>query len=157
MSAALARGAAFALLWLLLAGANAADLPAAIPAIILATWASLRLLPPGPSRPSTTGIARLALRFPMQSLVAGIDVVRRVFDPGLPIRPGFVSYRPLQPEGTARDGFCSWVSLLPGTLPMGAQPDGTLLIHCLDTNQPIAAQLAAEEERYISAFGRADA
>jgi multicomponent Na+:H+ antiporter subunit E len=61
------------------------------------------------------------------------------------------------PAGTARDGFCAWVSLLPGTLPMGEQADGTLLIHCLDTAQPIAAQLAAEEARYISAIGRADA
>jgi multicomponent Na+:H+ antiporter subunit E len=157
VTAAVWRGAGFALLWLLLAGADLADLPAAIVAIAAATWASLYLLPQGTWQLSPAGLARLALRFPRQSVIAGVDVARRVVDPALPLRPGYISYRPLQPDGTARDAFCTWVSLLPGTLPIGSQADGTILIHCLDTDQPIAAQLAAEEAVYLRAIGRGDA
>jgi multicomponent Na+:H+ antiporter subunit E len=47
------------------------------------------------------------------------------------------------------------MSLLPGTVPTGADAAGRLLIHCLDVNQPVAAQLAAEEEHFARAIGSA--
>ena len=42
--------------------------------------------------------------------------------------------------------------LMPGTLPTGADEQGTLLVHCLDTSQPVAANLKAEEQLFIRAF-----
>ena len=42
---------------------------------------------------------------------------------------------------------------MPGTLPTGTDEQGALLVHCLDTSQPVAANLAAEERLFIRAFG----
>ncbi len=154
LPAALARGAGFAALWLVLAGFKPGDVPAALVAVVAATWASLSLLPPGDGRLSVGGIARLALRFPWQSAVAGADVAWRAFAPSLPLRPGFVTVAPHLPPGTARDAFTAYASLLPGTLPVETTAEGTLLVHCLDTGQPAAAQMAAEEARFAAALGR---
>ena len=112
--------------------------------------ASLRLLPPSRWQLSPSGIARLALRFPFQALIAGVDVARRAFDPRLPLRPGFVTFAPRLSPGLARDAFCALASLMPGTLPADTNDDGTLLVHCLDVDQPAAAQLAVEEALFIA-------
>jgi hypothetical protein len=39
------------------------------------------------------------------------------------------------------------------TLPTGTGDNGALLVHCLDVDQPIAANLAAEESVFIRALG----
>ena len=93
------------------------------------------------------------LRFPRQSLIAGIDVARRALDPRLPLCPGFVTVSPRLPPGTPRDAFYALASLMPGTLPADTNEDGTLLVHCLDTGQPVAAQIAADEELFAQALG----
>jgi multicomponent Na+:H+ antiporter subunit E len=145
---AVVRAAGFFVLWLVLAGIAFGDLPAAAVAVAAATYVSLRLLPPS-RRLSPLGIARLALRFPGQALIAGIDVARRALDPRLPLHPGFVTYSPRLPPGNARDAFCALASLMPGTLPADTNADGTLLVHCLDIDQPAAAQLAVEEAVFM--------
>jgi multicomponent Na+:H+ antiporter subunit E len=48
------------------------------------------------------------------------------------------------PRGPARNAFASLSSLLPGTVPVRDDAQG-LLYHCLDVDQPVAAELAAEE------------
>ncbi len=153
--AGLARGAGFLLLWVILIGWQPADLAAGAVAAVLATWASLRLLPPGASRPSSAAIVSLAARFLRQSVVAGWDVARRAFDPRLPIKPGFVRYPTRFPPGAARDAFASMTSLLPGTVPVGEE-GGALLYHCLDVDEPVAAQLAADEAAFARALGAAE-
>jgi multicomponent Na+:H+ antiporter subunit E len=47
------------------------------------------------------------------------------------------------------------MSLLPGTVPSGSDERGRVLIHCLDVEQPVAAQLAAEEALFVRAIGEA--
>jgi multicomponent Na+:H+ antiporter subunit E len=79
-----------------------------------------------------------------QSIVAGADVARRALDPRLPLRPGFVAYPVYFPPGTARNVFTALTSLLPGTVPAGDER-GQLVYHCLDVDQPVLSQLAAEE------------
>jgi multicomponent Na+:H+ antiporter subunit E len=153
VSATAVRAVGFFLFWLMLAGVNPADLPAAALAVAAATWTSLHLLPLGTWRVSPVGLARLLLRFPLQSIIAGMDVARRALDPRLPLRPGFVACPARLPPGTARDAFCTLTSLLPGTLPAGTGPDGRLLIHCLDVGQPVATQLAREEALFADALG----
>ncbi len=61
------------------------------------------------------------------------------------LRPGFVVYRPRLQSANARSAFCALSSLLPGTLPAGSDEEGALLVHCLDVEQPVAANFAAEE------------
>jgi multicomponent Na+:H+ antiporter subunit E len=142
----------FLILWLVLAGVNLGDLPAVVVAVTGATFLSLHLLPPGGRHLSLLGVIRLALRFPSQAAIAGVDVARRAFDPRLPLRPGYVTYSPRLPPGTARDAFCALASLMPGTLPADTNEDGTLLVHCLDLGQPVATQLATEEALYMQAL-----
>jgi multicomponent Na+:H+ antiporter subunit E len=147
------RAIGFLALWLILAGFHLGDLPAVAIAVAGATWASIRLLRPSARRPSLPVIARLALRFPRQSIVAGVDVAWRALHPQLQLRPGFVTYAPRLSPGTHRDAFCALASLLPGTLPVDTDANGALLIHCLDVRQPVAAQLAEEEALFARAIG----
>jgi multicomponent Na+:H+ antiporter subunit E len=144
LRASLLRAAGFLAFWLMLFGVNPTDLPMGALTAAAATWASLRLLPPGPWRLRPGALARLALRFLGQSIVAGADVVRRALDPRLPLRPGFVAFPVYFPPGAARNAFATLTSLLPGTVPAGEE-SGQLVYHCLDTDQPVSSQLAAEE------------
>ena len=156
MRAALVRGAGFFGAWLLLARLTDfawADLAVGLLAAALATWASLRLLPPGPARLRYRALPRLVARFLWQSLVAGLDVARRVFDPRLPIKPGYLAYPVRIPDGPRRAAFGAFTSLMPGTLPVGTDRDGSLVYHCLDLEQPIAASLARDEALVADAQG----
>jgi len=139
------RAFGFAALWSMLAGGNSADLMAGLAAILAASWTSWRLLPPGRSRWRPASLARLGVRFLYQSVIAGADVARRALDPRLPLTLGFVAYPVGLPAGPARNAFTALISLLPGTVPVGTDPRSQLLVHCLDVEQPVTAQLAAEE------------
>lgn len=149
--AAIWRAAWFLGLWAVLAGAHIADLPAAAAAVVAATWLSLRLLPPTNSRFSIPGVGRLVVVFLYESVVAGVDVARRALDPRLPLRPGLVTYPIGLPPGAARNVFTTLTSLLPGTVP-AADEGHELVYHCLDTGQPVLAQLAAEEATLTRTF-----
>lgn len=155
LGGSLARATFFFVFWLILYGPKSSGLPVGIAAAILAAWASLRLLPPGRGSLRPIALARLILRFPLQSIVAGSDVASRALDPRLPLRPGFVVYRSHLPSGPIRNAFCTIMGLLPGTLPCGSDENGNLVIHCLDIGQPVAEQLAAEEAELQQVFGAA--
>jgi len=148
---AAARAAWFLCLWLVLAGADPADIPAAAVAVAAATWTSLRLLEPSTSRRSLRAISQLALLFLYHSIVAGADVARRALDPRLPLRPGFVAYPTGLPRGPRRNVFTTLTSLLPGTVPAG-EDDARILYHCLDVEQPVVEDLAAEEVSLMRAL-----
>ncbi|MCK1281694.1 Na+/H+ antiporter subunit E [Bradyrhizobium sp. 61] len=145
------RATFFLCLWLVLAGANPTDIPAAAAAIAAATWTSLHLLEPSRSRRSIPAMVRLALLFLYQSVVAGVDVARRALDPRLPLRPGFVFYPTGLSRGMQRNVFTTLTSLLPGTVPTGEE-SGQLVYHCLDVEQPVVAELAAEEAALVRAL-----
>jgi multicomponent Na+:H+ antiporter subunit E len=149
------RALGFIAIWMALSGGAAGDLLPGIVAALAATWISLRLLPPGTARLQPRALTEFALRFLLQSVIAGADVARRALDPGLPLRPGFVRYPVGLPAGARRNIFTTLTSLLPGTLPLGADEGGALVIHCLDTGQPVAAQLAAEEAILARVVGAA--
>ena len=149
----LARVVGFLAFWIIVAGIDPVDLVVGVLAAIVATWVSLRLLPPGTIRLRPIALAKLVLRFLYQSVGAGVDVAWRALDPRLPLQPGYVIYRPRLPPGTMRNAFCTMTSLLPGTLPSGSDESGGLIVHCLDETQPVIEQLAAEEALLIKALG----
>jgi multicomponent Na+:H+ antiporter subunit E len=153
MHAAITRGAGFLGLWIVLIGLNPLDLAVGVFTAAAATWASLRLLPPASHGLRLAALPRLGLRFLWQSVVAGVDVARRAFDPQLPLKTGFVVYRTRYPRGPARNAFASLTSLLPGTVPAEDDAQG-LHYHCLDVGQPVAENLAAEEEAVSRALPR---
>jgi multicomponent Na+:H+ antiporter subunit E len=149
MRIAVARGAMLFGLWVvLMPSAKAGDLAVGALATVAATWTSLRLLPVATGRVRFGVLLALLPRFLWQSLKAGIDVALRAFAPGLPLQTGFVDYRTGFPRGQARNHFATITSLMPGTVPSGDGPD-TIEFHCLDTGQPVEAQLA-EEERLLA-------
>ena len=138
--------------WLILYGVKSPDFIVGVLAAIAATWASLILLPPGQWHLNPVALSKLFLRFAIQSIVAGIDVARRALDPRMPLRPGFVNYPVRFPPGPTRNTFATLTSLLPGTVPAGYR-NGKIVYHCLDINQPVVSQLAAEEAALAQALG----
>jgi multicomponent Na+:H+ antiporter subunit E len=131
--------------------AKPANLVVGLIASAVATWASLKLLPPASGRVHVGQLLLLLPRFLWQSLVAGTDVARRAFAPRLDLQPGFVDYRTQLPPGSARNAFELIASLMPGSVPSD-DTQGTIEFHCLDTRQPVAEQLAAEERVYARAL-----
>ena len=150
---AAARAAFFLAFWLMISGWALADLPVGLAAVIGATWVSLRFLPPIGPRYRLGSIASLVVSFLRQSAVSGTDVAWRALSPSLKLEPGLVACPLRLPAGNKRSAFCALSSLMPGTLPTGTDEQGALLVHCLDTRQPVAANLAAAERLFIRAFG----
>ncbi len=139
-------------LWVIVdQSAKPANLVVGVLASAVATWASLKLLPPANGRVRLGLLLLLLPRFLWQSLVAGIDVARRAFAPRLRLQPGFVDYPVGLPRGSARNAFELIASLMPGSVPSGETRD-TIEFHCLDTGQPVVEQLAAEERAYARAL-----
>jgi len=153
IATAIVRGAGFLALWIVLIGLDPLDLAVGVVTAAVATWVSLRLLPPETHRVRLAAVPALALRFVWQSLVAGVDVARRAFAPRMPLKPGFVVYPTRYPRGPARNTFASLTSLLPGTVPVRDDERG-LEYHCLDVGQPVTEQLAAEEDAVARALPR---
>jgi multicomponent Na+:H+ antiporter subunit E len=153
---AVRRAVGFLGVWVVLSGYALVDLVPGVIAAVAATWVSLRLLPPsGTNRVQPLALTKVALRFLCQSVLAGADVARRALDPRLPLDPGFIPYSTGLPPGTARNAFTALMSLLPGTVPVGSDRSGALVIHCLDIRQPVTAQLAAEEALLVRVMGGA--
>lgn len=151
MGTALARFIGLFALWVVLIGLDPVDLAVGALTAAVATWASLRLLPPDAGRVKLAALAARLPRFLWQSVVAGVDVARRALAPRMPLATGFVTYRTGLPRGQARTSFASITSLLPGTVPV-ADDDAGITYHCLDTAQPVAEQLATEERGYAKAL-----
>lgn len=130
-----------------------------VPGAFAAAWVSLRLLPPAPPglRLRSWALLRYALRFMVQSLVAGLDVARRALDPRLPLEPGLL-HQPTALDGAAhRAVFAALTSQVPGTLAVDLDEPGRLLYHCLDRRQDAAGGLAADEALFREALGIAGA
>jgi len=131
--------------------AKPANLVVGLLAAAGATWASVRLLPPSTGRVRLGVLLTLLPRFLWQSLVAGVDVARRAFSPRLPLAPGFVDYPVRLPRGSARNAFELISSLMPGSVATD-ETDAKIEFHCLDAQQPVVEQLAAEEQAYARAL-----
>ena len=152
LRAALPRAALLFGLWVVIdQSAKPGNLAAGALATVGATWLSLRLMPPASGQVRFLSLLVLLPRFLWQSLRAGIDVARRTLDPRLPLETGFIDYRVVLPRGSARNAFELISSLLPGSVPT-AESESTIEYHCLDVAQPVAEQLAAEEQAYARAL-----
>jgi multicomponent Na+:H+ antiporter subunit E len=146
------RGLLYLEVWIVVdQSARPANLVVGVLASAAAAWVSVRLLPPESGRVRVGALLLLLPRFLWQSLAAGWDVARRAFSPRLDLQPGFVEYPTGLPPGSARSAFELIASLMPGSVPCGETRD-TIEFHCLDTRQPVAEQLAAEEQAYAVAL-----
>jgi multicomponent Na+:H+ antiporter subunit E len=149
---ALVRGALLFVLWLLLMpSAKPADLAVGLVAVLAASLASMRLLPPEAGHLRLGALLGFLPHFLWQSVLAGVDVARRALSPRMPLKPGFIVYRVGFRPGLARNEFASITSLLPGSVPVGDSED-SMVYHCLDLDEPVAEQMAAEERRLQKAL-----
>ncbi|GGJ12724.1 Na+/H+ antiporter subunit E [Neoroseomonas lacus] len=147
------RFALLLLLWFVVAGVTADGAAVGAAAALLASWASLHLMPPTRDWPRPAALARLLLRFPWQALRAGTEVALIALDPRRRPSPATIAWMPRLPPGGALDAFLAYASLLPGTLPAGEIADGAIAIHALDASTDIAAAMTMEEARFTHAFG----
>jgi multicomponent Na+:H+ antiporter subunit E len=150
----LIRMAVYLLFWIVLAGTDMKDVAAGIVTAAVASWLSLSLLPRGELTIRPGRAAGMFLRFLGQSLSAGVSVARIALSPAMPLKPGIMVHRTGLPPGLRRQAFMTFASLLPGTLPLGADASDAIPVHCLNEADPVAAQLAQEEERLAGLFTR---
>lgn len=152
MATAAVRAALLFGVWIVVdQSAKPGNLLVGVLATAAATWVSLMLLPPTRGRVRLGRLLMLLPRFLWQSLVAGFDVARRAFALRLDLQPGFVDHHTELPPGSARSAFELIASLMPGSVSSGDGPR-RIEFHCLDTRQPVAEQLAAEERAYAPAL-----
>ena len=142
------RAAGFYALWIvLMPSAKPADLVCGAVATMLATWTSLRLLPPADGHLRAVALLLLIPHFLWQSVLAGLDVARRALHPRMPMDPGLVECPLAFPPGFTLNTFATITSLLPGSVPCGQKP-GVLIYHCLDRGLPNLDQLKKEERLF---------
>ena len=112
----------------------------------LATWVSLRLIPPSPAQVRLAGARPPRRRASSwQSVVAGWDVARRALDPRLPLAPGFVDYPCAFAPGLLRNAFASLTSLMPGTVPLADDGEDAPLSLPRRDISPVVESLGKEE------------
>lgn len=137
-------------MWLVIAGTGLEALVVGMMFVPLAVVLSLRLVPGG--IPVKFGsVAALLPRFIARSVIGGIDVARRAFDPRLPIDPGWIEVPVALPDG-GRVALGGELSLMPGTLAAGSVGD-RLLVHVLDRKQDVETAIRDEEHRLWQATG----
>jgi multicomponent Na+:H+ antiporter subunit E len=131
-------------LWLVLTSGDAGGWFVGAPACVAAALISARLLPPARTGLSIGGLLSLLLDFARGSVAGGFDVARRALDPRLPVRPGWIRHPLHLPPGAPRMVLGDILSLMPGTLAAG-EASRELLVHCLDSGQPVARDIELRE------------
>ena len=136
--------------WVLTKGAGD-SWPVGVPAVLAAIYIDFNLFRPENKRWSLGGLIAFVLFFLKSSIYSGIDVVRRIYDPRLPLDPAMVEYPLRLTSSTARNLFICTVSLLPGTLSTAIEGN-KLVIHALDVGRPVEHELNVIENRVAAVF-----
>lgn len=150
----LVRITGFGLVWWIITDADLGSWLIGIPAVLLASWASLALAPNAADRPRLrlARVPEFVAFFLYESLRGGLDVAWRTLQPRLAVAPGFAEFDSGLPASAPRLLMVNCVSLLPGTL--SADLDGTRIrIHCLDSSADFVAELHDLERRIADLYG----
>ena len=118
----------------------------------LAAGYSIRLFPPSSYRLRPVGLLVFVGYFLSRSVVAGLDVARRLLSPALPVKPGEIRITLNLPKGSPRWLLANTLSLMPGTLSVLLEGD-RLILHCLDTSAPVKEDVRATERQVARLFG----
>jgi multicomponent Na+:H+ antiporter subunit E len=136
--------------WVLTKGAADAW-PVGIPAVLAAICIDFNLFRPENTPWSLGGLITFVLFFLKSSIYSGMDVVRRTYDPRLPLNPAMIEYPLSLTSSAARTLFICTVSLLPGTLSTAIEGH-KLVIHVLDVGRPVEHELNIIEARVAAVF-----
>ena len=141
----------FAIWWVLTLG----DVDGLVFGAIVTTLAagySVRLFPPSSYRLRPLGLLAFLGYFLSRSVVAGLDVARRLLSPALPVKPGEICITLNLPAGSPRWLLANTLSLMPGTLSVLIEGD-RLILHCLDISAPVNEDVRATERQVARVFG----
>ena len=147
----ISRIAILAFLWWVLAKGAYDSWQIGIPAVLSAVYVDYCLFKPQTNRWSLGGLIIFFLIFLKLSVTSGIDVVRRIYHPRLPLNPAMVEYPLRLTSEVARNLFVGTVSLLPGTLSAELGND-SLVVHVLDVSRPFRQELKLIEDRVSAVF-----
>lgn len=139
-------------LWWVLVEGDASTLAAGSIVAALVSGLGVRAFPCGGHRVRWRAVPAFALYFIGRSMIAGLDVARRLLTPSMPILPGIISVPVEVPDGAPRWLLANTLSLLPGTLSVELHND-RLELHCLDTDADISGAVRRTEDRVAALFG----
>ena len=139
----------FSLLWWILTDGTASSWWLGAPAVLLATAISARVLPP--STIVWSAIPEFVIFFLLHSLLGGLDVARRVFQPDMPIAPTLYEYSLRLPAGLPQVFLANSIGLLPGTLSAELERD-VLTVHILDENNSFLTEIETLERKIARIF-----
>lgn len=143
-------GALYLVWWVLTEGDPSGLWIGAAIALMVALF-SCRLHPPSRYALRPVGVLVFSGYFILRSVVAGLDVARRLLSPSLPINPGYVVVKTSLPDGGPRWLLANTLSLMPGTLSVRLQ-DASLELHCLDLDLPIDEDVRSTERKVAGVF-----
>ena len=148
-SAIISRAALFSLIWWILADGAASSWLIGLPAVLLAVAASVAVLPPKAF--VWYEFLRFMPFFLLRSLLGGVDVAWRAFNPAMPISPDLIKYPTRLPQGLPQVFMANTISLLPGTL-SAAFDQNVLRVHVLDIESDFLSELEDLERRVALVF-----
>ncbi|MFN2330141.1 MAG: Na+/H+ antiporter subunit E [Chromatocurvus sp.] len=146
-----ARGLALLGVWWILTLGDVSGLLSGVVTACLVAWLSLKLFPVSAYRLRPLGLILFAAHFLYRSVIAGLDVARRVLSPALPVNPGELTLRLHVPKGSPRWLLANTLSLMPGTLSVSLEAD-QLTLHCLDIEAPVEQDVRVTERRVARVF-----
>jgi len=150
--AMVSRGVLFALLWWVLTEGRNDGWPLGVVAVCVATWVSLKLMPPANHLIRIEGVFKFLGFFLWHSIRGGIQVAGMALRGRSALQPGLIALSVALPPGGPRILLANTLGLMPGTL--GVEFSGTALqLHVLDERLPIVAETQALQAVIARLFG----
>jgi multicomponent Na+:H+ antiporter subunit E len=146
------RSLSFALLWWVLAEGRVDGWLLGTVAVLAATWASLKLLPPGDHPVRIAGLLGFLWFFLWNSMRGGLQVAMLALRGRAALQPGLLELTVALPPGGPRILLVNVLGLMPGTLGVEMR-DATLQLHVLDERLPVMAEARALETVIARLFG----
>lgn len=147
------RAAPFALLWWVLAEGRPGGWWLGGPAVVIATWASLRLSPVVPRAMRIVPFVRFMGYFLWNSLRGGAQVALMALRPRSGLAPALIDIdAPRLPTGAARVLLLNTLGLMPGTIGVGLDAS-RLRLHVIDARLPVAAEARVLEAHIARLYG----
>ena len=152
MKAMVLRSSLFALFWWVLAEGRQDGWMLGAVAVALATWISLKLLPPAAFPLRLARLPGFVAFFVLNSVRGGLQVAGMAWRGPASLQPALIELPLGLPPGAPRILLVNALSLMPGTL--GVEMSDTLLrLHVLDRRLPVLDEARALEARIAHLFG----